>query len=203
VSAAAPIAAIETRYKGYRFRSRLEARWAVFFDALGLEWRYEPEGFKKEGFSGGPLCYLPDFLIVKENLWVEVIGSTELLRKEEDWLTNFLDFGSPLPDFTNSYDTQKGGLLILGDIPEPKFGLYLHPIVQDHKGLLWSRAHFHRDGVDVLAGTRGNWLDWFFKEDPRGWATEAKFIPTHYGCPGVKEAYAAARSARFEHGETP
>lgn len=28
--------AIETRYKGYRFRSRLEARWAVFFDALGL-----------------------------------------------------------------------------------------------------------------------------------------------------------------------
>jgi hypothetical protein len=24
--------AIETHYKGYRFRSRLEARWAVFFD---------------------------------------------------------------------------------------------------------------------------------------------------------------------------
>jgi hypothetical protein len=28
------IKAIETSYKGYRFRSRLEARWAVFFDAL-------------------------------------------------------------------------------------------------------------------------------------------------------------------------
>ena len=27
--------AIETRYAGHRFRSRLEARWAVFFDALG------------------------------------------------------------------------------------------------------------------------------------------------------------------------
>ncbi|MCB6994492.1 hypothetical protein LI177_13475 [bacterium 210820-DFI.6.37] len=25
--------AIQTEYKGYRFRSRLEARWAVFFDA--------------------------------------------------------------------------------------------------------------------------------------------------------------------------
>lgn len=25
---------IETEYKGYRFRSRLEARWAVFFDTL-------------------------------------------------------------------------------------------------------------------------------------------------------------------------
>lgn len=29
---------IETKYKGYRFRSRLEARWAVFFDALGISW---------------------------------------------------------------------------------------------------------------------------------------------------------------------
>lgn len=36
---------IETRYKGYRFRSRLEARWAVFFDVLGVRWEYEPEGY--------------------------------------------------------------------------------------------------------------------------------------------------------------
>jgi hypothetical protein len=36
---------IETHYKGYRFRSRLEARWAVFFDELGLRWEYEREGF--------------------------------------------------------------------------------------------------------------------------------------------------------------
>lgn len=28
------VKAIDTVYKGYRFRSRLEARWAVFFDAL-------------------------------------------------------------------------------------------------------------------------------------------------------------------------
>ena len=28
---------IETIYNGYRFRSRLEARWAVLFDALGVE----------------------------------------------------------------------------------------------------------------------------------------------------------------------
>lgn len=39
------IKAIETSYKGYRFRSRLEARWAVFFDALGIEWEYEKEGY--------------------------------------------------------------------------------------------------------------------------------------------------------------
>lgn len=30
------IRAIETNYKGFRMRSRLEARWATFFDALGM-----------------------------------------------------------------------------------------------------------------------------------------------------------------------
>ena len=52
------IKAIETSYKGYRFRSRLEARWAVFFDALGIKWEYEPEGFELP--SGR---YLPDFFL--------------------------------------------------------------------------------------------------------------------------------------------
>lgn len=53
------IKAIETNYKGYRFRSRLEARWAIFFDALGIEWEYE-----KEGYDLGELgWYLPDFEI--------------------------------------------------------------------------------------------------------------------------------------------
>ena len=51
--------AIETVYKGYRFRSRLEARWAVFFDEVGIKYQYEPEGFDLDdaGF------YLPDFWI--------------------------------------------------------------------------------------------------------------------------------------------
>lgn len=49
--------AIETSYRGYRFRSRLEARWAVFFDALHIEWEYEFEGFHLD--SGE--MYLPDF----------------------------------------------------------------------------------------------------------------------------------------------
>lgn len=49
----------ETQYKGYRFRSRLEARWAVFFDALGLQWEYEPEGY----FFDDGSRYLPDFFI--------------------------------------------------------------------------------------------------------------------------------------------
>jgi len=59
--------AIETRYKGYRFRSRLEARWAVFFDALDLDWQYEPEGVS---LSVGN--YLPDFWIATVHMWAEV-----------------------------------------------------------------------------------------------------------------------------------
>lgn len=62
--------AIETRYKGYRFRSRLEARWAVFFNTLGLEWEYEPEGFN---LSDGTM-YLPDFRVggQRGQCWFEV-----------------------------------------------------------------------------------------------------------------------------------
>lgn len=57
------IKAIQTKYKGYHFRSRLEARWAVFFDALGIEWEYEPEGFE---LSDGTR-YLPDFWLASHN----------------------------------------------------------------------------------------------------------------------------------------
>ena len=52
------IKAIETVYKGYRFRSRLEARWAVFFDALGIHYRYELEGLNTQ--YGNCLLYTSD-----------------------------------------------------------------------------------------------------------------------------------------------
>lgn len=62
------IRAIETHYKGYRFRSRLEARWAVFFDAARIEYEYEPEGF--ELYDGTK--YLPDFYLPEFDLYVEI-----------------------------------------------------------------------------------------------------------------------------------
>jgi len=61
------IKAIETRYAGYHFRSRLEARWAVFFDSLKIKYRYEPEGFKFDGE-----CYLPDFYLPDLRMFAEV-----------------------------------------------------------------------------------------------------------------------------------
>lgn len=64
------IQAIETRYNGYRFRSRTEARWAVFFDALDVKYEYEKEGFHLPSGS-----YLPDFWIKEyAGKWVEIKG---------------------------------------------------------------------------------------------------------------------------------
>lgn len=58
----------ETIYKGYKFRSRLEARWAIFFDALGIEWEYEPEGFVLPTGTS----YLPDFYLPYFGCYFEV-----------------------------------------------------------------------------------------------------------------------------------
>lgn len=60
--------AIETYYNGYRFRSRLEARWAVFFDEAGLSYEYEPEGFHLDNGAQ----YLPDFYLPLYKCYVEV-----------------------------------------------------------------------------------------------------------------------------------
>lgn len=72
--------AIQTRYKGYRFRSRLEARWAVFFDACDTEWQYEPQGYDLSYLQETLGCfhssdvglYLPDFYLPKLDQWVEI-----------------------------------------------------------------------------------------------------------------------------------
>lgn len=58
----------ETIYNGYRFRSRLEARWAVFFDAMNIPYTYEPEGFDLTDGSS----YLPDFYLKDFDLYVEI-----------------------------------------------------------------------------------------------------------------------------------
>ena len=67
------IKAIETEYNGYRFRSRLEARWAVFFDAIGIEYDYEVEGYC---FSDGTK-YLPDFYLPESDAFFEVKGKMD------------------------------------------------------------------------------------------------------------------------------
>lgn len=164
------IQAIETYYAGYRFRSRLEARWAVFFDALDIPWEYEPQGYLVGAHgaeyhrSGACACgstkrpYLPDFRIYlsyeKTPVWVEVKGSEDNLDKF--LMIQAVDWGEGLPDVTNTsiegyglgdhcYYTARdvrGGLLILGDIPQwsGDNGIPRHTILTHDKGV--ARQHF-------------------------------------------------------------
>jgi len=71
--------AIQTRYKGHRFRSRLEARWAAFFDAAGIHWQYEPEGYVlADGRS-----YLPDFYLPELEVHIEIKPAQEHFAEAE------------------------------------------------------------------------------------------------------------------------
>jgi hypothetical protein len=82
-----PVQAIQTTYNKHYFRSRLEARYAVFFDALGWDWQYEPEGFNLpvNGY------YLPDFFVTPAcccywpagPFWFEVKANFKLTSRLE------------------------------------------------------------------------------------------------------------------------
>ena len=93
------IKAIQTEYNDYKFRSRLEARWAVFFDKIGISYQYEIEGY--EVATG--VWYLPDFRI--DSGWVEV---------------------KPKSGIDNE-STEKMGLLVAG-LQEPGIIVYGDPL---------------------------------------------------------------------------
>lgn len=184
---------IETYYKGYRFRSRLEARWAVYLDAINAKWEYEPEGFD----LGNGLYYLPDFLIhagknaggrTPENFYLEVKGvpTKEDGRKCEIFSTSF-----PLLIVGQIY---RGG----GDFIDDLFGFFV--IDDDGYEVGCIRDSFNYIDGDsypccICAALNGGiglyGPDWYLDcENP---ADEIKTV----------KAAQKARQARFEHGETP
>lgn len=57
---------IPTTYAGTNFRSRLEARWAAFFDLIGWRWTYEP--FDAPG-------YIPDYIVHGSDSLIVEVGS--------------------------------------------------------------------------------------------------------------------------------
>lgn len=78
-----------TQYGNTLFRSRLEARWAVFLDFCGnvLNWEYEPREFKlPNGWT-----YTPDFKVVfsgKPSLYLEV----KPYQPHDNYLNNLVRF---------------------------------------------------------------------------------------------------------------
>lgn len=200
---------IQTRYKGYNFRSRLEARWAVFFDALGLAWEYEPEGFQLE--AG---WYLPDFRVTYpgrgeaevHHQWFEVKGDLRKVSHNE-W-ARMIEFEDLCGFEKNCGSDIAGvpGLFIVLDGP-PALRMYLTPrdicSVFDKTSAERSIPVPYRVQGHSSLGEDG-WALW----SPKGrlwWDHGPDFFRdgSYFGCGDnvLEDAVDAARSARFEHGE--
>lgn len=218
---------IETYYNGYRFRSRLEARWAVFFDTMGIPFAYEPEGYK---LSDGTY-YLPDFFLPTFNIFAEVKPSRSL------WNIKTNEFGYLQWDSSPGYkilerlceDTHTGGILLEG---APLEGWYQMAICDSTDG---SAGNYFNEPCATFATNAFN-ENVILINDTRDRAFCARgfgelnhvvgfpdFIPPYYlsavRCMRIVldwnhenddlSAYLpylaaiAARQARFEHGEKP
>lgn len=121
---------LETMFRGFRFRSRLEARWALFFEVLGIKWDYEVQGFELP--SGA--YYLPDFYLPEVGLHAEV--KPTLPTSGEDYL-KIQDFVLAKPE---------NAILLLDGRPD--FRLYqLIQRVEDEVGtdswILWALLDIH------------------------------------------------------------
>jgi hypothetical protein len=64
--------AIPTCYRETKFRSRIEARWAVYLDLLRIEWEYEPETYDLRADDGTRVLYCPDFRLIGHLCFLEV-----------------------------------------------------------------------------------------------------------------------------------
>lgn len=84
----ADIKAVQTFYNGTYYRSRTEARWALFLDVLGVAFDYEPEKFELP--SGR---YIPDFMVnlgcKQAQTFIEIKGA----QPTKDVIDRFSEFG--------------------------------------------------------------------------------------------------------------
>jgi hypothetical protein len=74
--------AIETVYRGVTFRSRLEAKWAAFFDLCQWKWEYEPIDLNG---------YIPDFILTFPNAPILVEVKPALYLKDLCQFTEKID----------------------------------------------------------------------------------------------------------------
>jgi hypothetical protein len=167
------VKAIETEYNGYKFRSRLEARWAVFFDAMGFDWVYEPEGYH---LLDGRL-YLPDFYICaskeeKRKMFIEV-KPTEFTKEEESLCLQLTEL-----------TLEETGMLV--GVPDYKI----------HNYWRWDSGDGSFGPIKgEFCFVRGKWGIFY---EPGYDAETLRDIN-----PDLQKAITEARQARFEHGQTP
>lgn len=175
--------AIETVYDDRRFRSRLEARYAVFFNSLGLSYQYEPEGFKLNGH-----LYLPDFKLPTIPLWVEVKG------QEPTGIEELLI--SMLAGHTGIRGTIVGPLETFSDEYEKFHTIFFEDGGEDFPYFFCECVHcgsigFQFDGrsarINCCDSNRQSKGDKAYNSES----------------PRIINAYRKAMQARFEHGEKP
>lgn len=178
--------AIETRYKGSRFRSRLEARWAVFFDTLGVVWEYEREGFELEGVGR----YLPDFWLPHLEAWFEVKGA-RMNDKDYSKVRALADSHRPVIVAAGDIGAETLTLFAL-DETDSSGGSYEceGTWLLNHQGSLLFGVYDKR----VPAGRTVLDSDW----NELNWV---EGVQTHSMMPApLRDAYFAGRGARFEFG---
>lgn len=187
---------IETIYKGYRFRSRLEARWAVFFDTIGADWEYEPEGFD----LGNGLYYLPDFRIHNckgfcKTLWVEVKSTYNITDLDKKKIEAFYK-----PVYCGCDENQCRPLLVVGDIP---FGDNINDIKQNI-----CKAYNESYNLLYSLETISSWCDCQFPAAAINGGFYLCRYEDFYDDKNIdhertEKAYLKSLQARFEHGEKP
>lgn len=209
------ITPIETQYAGCRFRSRLEARWAVFFDHLGIRWKYEPQGY-----AVGPdqRPYLPDFHLPAVDLWVEVKGSEDHLDVELIARASVPYNGLPGRLRWSDHDVR---LMILGPIGQAGplvdrktgervgFSQPIHTALAFRKGDIYQwGAYFTGDGLvnlveqNSLMANDSPEVFWDTRGTAWGNLVGGGFSISNTDDEQLAAAYRAARSARFEHGQS-
>lgn len=146
---------IETEYAGIMFRSRLEARWAMLFDGLGIRWEYEAEAYRGESWTDAPpFTYLPDFWLPEYGYWCEVKGDPTSVSS--DYLAMLGAVGHFMPGVHNSHG--ESGVILLGQIPrvDAFSGLPGYTVVSHYKGCSLHVGVFVR-GDFAVVGDR--WFD--------------------------------------------
>lgn len=177
---------IETEYKGYRFRSRLEARWAVFFQTAGIPWEYEPEGIDLDADGG----YLPDFLIR-----VEFIGVMGEHIYRDLWNDTFIEvkpYALVPKQADRLFTIARHTSYVLCSDPPGAHRLW-HMFPTDDEDSCAEAALFYDLGDSVaicLMPSMGE-----------AYKTAYGLHQAYFNSNKLGSAYLAARQSRFEHGQ--
>lgn len=175
--------AIETVFKGYRFRSRLEARIAVMLDVLNLKWEYEAQGF---ALGGNCVYYLPDFWLPDLHCFIEVKGQEPTDEEQQKCIALARETRSLVLLLAGMPDTLPHGL-----------AYYIHRDYGLQDGL---PAHFIQCAHCGMVG---------IEADTQEQSDAVRFIPcdcqatVRHNADVIRRSVFAARAARFEHGEKP